>query len=366
MNTNTVTRPRFYFLDILRSLALIEMMHGHTLDALLSVPLRNTQFYYGLQFFRGITAPLFLYIAGFCFGLATFGQAPVMSHITAQVWQRLKRIFTIVIAGYLLYLPYFSLIKTIQHINTPVWQAFLKTDILRCIGIILLIMQLITFCRLNKPLFYILFVSFTFCLPFLPRLVQNSLLVSRLPDYLRFYLTGSSFPLIYYGAYATFGLVCSRFFNDYRSHWQLLTGLTSIVILLIAIVLKSVSSCHAFINYAIISSFVILLVLIAANLESWWRKLPQILKYFSRESLFIYIAHILIIYGSGYNRGMRFYIGPSLLYFECYLVFIILFSVMMLSAYGLHSLRVQKARLFSWLRYSFYIIFFIILVLRQY
>src|SRR4030042_518364 len=258
--TNPEPKPRYYFLDVLRSLALIEMIHGHTLDALLAPALRNTPFYYGLQFFRGITAPLFLFIAGFCFGLATFTRSSVMSRLTPQLWQRLKRIFTVIVTGYLLYMPFFSIIKTIQHINTPVWQTFLRTDILRCIGVMLLFLQFITL-----------------------------------------------------------GCICSRLFHDNKPHWQLLVGLIGIAILTLAVVLNLVLPSVSFTNYAVVSAFIILLTLIISQLESWWQKLPLCAKYFGQESLFIYVTHLLIIYGSGYNHGLRFYLSPSLSWLESYL-----------------------------------------------
>src|SRR4030042_627263 len=334
--TNPEPKPRYYFLDVLRSLALIEMIHGHTLDALLAPALRNTPFYYGLQFFRGITAPLFLFIAGFCFGLATFTRSSVMSRLTPQLWQRLKRIFTVIVTGYLLYMPFFSIIKTIQHINTPVWQTFLRTDILRCIGVMLLFLQFITFFRLNKSLFYIFFVSFTLALPLLHPLVGNSSLISRLPDFFRYYLLGSHFPLIYYGSYVTLGCICSRLFHDNRPHWQLVVGLIGIAILTLAVVLNFVLPSVSFTNYAVVSAFIILLTLITSQLESWWQKLPLCAKYFGQESLFIYVTHLLIIYGSGYNHGLRFYLSPSLSWLESYLVFLAVFLIMVISACSLH------------------------------
>ena len=54
-------KKRYLFLDMLRALAVAEMIHGHSLDGLLDVALRKTPFFVKWIQVRGYTAPVFLF-----------------------------------------------------------------------------------------------------------------------------------------------------------------------------------------------------------------------------------------------------------------------------------------------------------------
>ena len=67
--TATTTQQRIVFLDLLRALAVMMMVEGHTIDVLLLNEYRSYD-YLGFrlwQFTRGMTAPIFLLTAGTVF-----------------------------------------------------------------------------------------------------------------------------------------------------------------------------------------------------------------------------------------------------------------------------------------------------------
>jgi preprotein translocase subunit SecY len=66
-------------------------------------------------------------------------------------------------------------------------------------------------------------------------------------------------------------------------------------------------------------------------------RIPSIM---GRESLFVYIVHLLIVYGSVMGPGLNYYIGPTLSLVQTLFVTVLVFVVVMFLAvlwYGLNS-----------------------------
>jgi Heparan-alpha-glucosaminide N-acetyltransferase, catalytic len=67
-------------------------------------------------------------------------------------------------------------------------------------------------------------------------------------------------------------------------------------------------------------------------------KLPAVM---GSESLFIYIVHLVIVYGSVLNNGLQHYYGERLSFWQAMGVFIIVFAAMSVLAYGWHTLKTK-------------------------
>src|SRR5688572_31079092 len=65
-----VARARLSFVDGLRLVAAVQMIQGHTLDALLAPELRQGPCFSAWTFARGLTSTTFLFTAGVSFALA--------------------------------------------------------------------------------------------------------------------------------------------------------------------------------------------------------------------------------------------------------------------------------------------------------
>jgi acyltransferase len=59
------TSQRVEFLDLLRGIAVVIMVMGHSIDAVLSAAVRSSELFRAYNSLRGFTAPIFLFIAGF-------------------------------------------------------------------------------------------------------------------------------------------------------------------------------------------------------------------------------------------------------------------------------------------------------------
>jgi len=63
----THAKQRYIFIDLLRFIAVIAMLQGHTFDALLRVSMKQTWLFVVYDFFHGFVAPAFLFASGVAF-----------------------------------------------------------------------------------------------------------------------------------------------------------------------------------------------------------------------------------------------------------------------------------------------------------
>ena len=96
------TPPRHPGLDAARGVAVVAMVLGHTLDALLSPEMRGNPWVQRYWELRGITAPLFLLVAGFAVVAALGHSKDSPGHTFLR---RTRRALLLLFLGYLLHWP---------------------------------------------------------------------------------------------------------------------------------------------------------------------------------------------------------------------------------------------------------------------
>ena len=65
---------RVVFVDVLRLIALAQMVNGHTLHAVLQATERQGEFYQGYLWFRGLVSVAFMLVAGLAFHITTLAR----------------------------------------------------------------------------------------------------------------------------------------------------------------------------------------------------------------------------------------------------------------------------------------------------
>ena len=137
---------------------------------------------------------------------------------------------------------------------------------------------------------------FNIASPFIINVPDNILLASFVDNNI------SQFPLIFWSFYLFLGILASRFLKKFS---------LSVLILSVVILLTAHLFPHELIRIVSDSGKVLLLF-------SIFRLLPQIsstiLTRFltaSRESLFLYMSHLMIIYGSPLNPGLSRFLKES-------------------------------------------------------
>lgn len=85
------TYPRLIFVDYLRFAAVLVMLQGHTFDALLQSSIKTSYAYKLFNLFHGLTAPMFLFSAGFAFAVSSIRNIDQYIHYTPKLEKRILR-----------------------------------------------------------------------------------------------------------------------------------------------------------------------------------------------------------------------------------------------------------------------------------
>jgi uncharacterized membrane protein len=346
MNLQSRAPSRLVAVDIVRVFAMVLMIQGHTLDVLLTPTSQFAPWYKYWVFCRGFTAPMFMTLSGFGFALATLRRWENHLRFGPAVAKRLRRFAFFVLLGYSMRIPVHSL-RDLRWAGPDTWQGFLQVDVLQTIGFTLIALQLLVLI-LRTPQrvaaitgMLALAVAFTaplaWCNPFvnsLPLVVKSALIGS----------TGSLFPLMPWSAYIFLGATLGiGYVVVGQSTPSLLRKAIPLGLLLLVggIELERVSlhiygqanfwptTPHLFIARI---GFVAAALGLATYVERFLPASPRTIQSLAEESLLVYFVHVILLYGSNWNHGIKQYIGGTLGLAQAYLLVIALVSVMLIMA----------------------------------
>ena len=135
--------PRVLFVDVLRLIAAIQMINGHTLDAILVDGLRQGRFFEIYTMGRGLVSVSFLLVAGIAFHLSTLARYEKHRSSAIEVRRRFRIGLVLIGIGYLLGFPWSG-----WHSNPEVadraWYYFHRIGVLHCIGMGIVLLEIIT------------------------------------------------------------------------------------------------------------------------------------------------------------------------------------------------------------------------------
>lgn len=315
---------RLIFIDALRAYAILMMLQGHFVDTLLADAYRDlsSPIFATWSFMRGMTAPIFFTASGliFVFLLLKDGR-PLKENL--RVKKGIRRGLFLVALGYLLKWNIFALI------TFRFYSSFITLDVLHSIGMALL--ALIGAYALSKKLgwsFPVLLGAAGLGVFFLYPIVSNTDW-SFLPVFLQNYLTrenGSVFTPIPWIGYTLLGGVLGWHLHKqtqwYRTPWS---GLA----LFLTGIWLSQTSTRALLNLHELTGLTNILnlandnwlfwrlghVLIAIALFIWitqlfYRYIPKLFLTIGSETLTIYSAHYVLLYGTWTGLGISRVLGP--------------------------------------------------------
>lgn len=142
MRTAPGTRsPRFPFIDVLRGLAVAVMIETHVLNALLDPALRRGLLHQAVAFVNGLVAPAFLFCAGLGFAILLSRREEEIVRFGGAFRSTARRCLFILFLGYTLHAPVWSL-RAMTERGLPAWREMAQVDILQVIGAGLLILLL--------------------------------------------------------------------------------------------------------------------------------------------------------------------------------------------------------------------------------
>lgn len=316
-------KHRIIFIDLMRAFAVLQMVQGHTIDVLLSNNFRNLDnpFFASWFFMRGMTAPIFLFSAGAVFTyLFRLVNQPFQTN--PRVMKGIRRFFLLVFLGYLLRYPT-ATIFGFSNVTESSWQTFFAVDVLQSIGFGILFIIILLYIgekfRISDYIILGLGAAINFILfPIFDKVNWTAFFPAPIAGY--FYKgTGSNFPLFPWAGYLICGAILGSYlaknplvFKSAKFCFNMLwTGVGFIGIGFFAQWIESLfytgsspfsSDPHLiFIRLGFVLVLNSLVAFIALKLEN----IPRLFILIGRNTLLIYVVHLVILYGSAWSPGVN-------------------------------------------------------------
>ncbi len=306
-----VRAPRSPGLDAARALAVIAMVFGHTADATLSDASRALPWIQTYWTFRGLTAPLFLFVAGWAvMTVVDRSGATGFSVLRA----RLPRVVLLFALGIGLRWPGWGLDRLFAF-ERDVWKHFLGFDALHCIAASLLAGGLALSLVRNFAGRAVVLGALTVLLPLVTGVVAASAAQRPLPLVLQSALVmdaRSPFPVLpwagYFFAGALVGLLLTKIARQWGKALLLLCLGAAIAAGAWAVGVAQLPG-----SSAVLFAWRLGQVLMIASLAT---VLPMAfasrLAPIGKASLVVYVAHLPVVYGWSTFAGLGSRLGRSL------------------------------------------------------
>jgi peptidoglycan/LPS O-acetylase OafA/YrhL len=322
---------RIEFLDIMRGIAIVVMVIGHSIDSVLSDGARATEAFRLYDAVRGFTAPIFLFVAGFAFTIATERRWDDYRRFSRPLRGRILKILALLIIGYGLHLPYFSLTKLVHETGPSELAQLLQADVLHCVAASLLTLQILVLFSPSLRVFGMLSTGLTALAVLATPLVWITNVVLYVGPVLAPYFNQSQtsiFPVFPFGAFLFSGAALGHFYltlsnsnkeNKFGPLVFKLAVAAGLCGFLLDLVPLTVYPAHdywkASPNFFLVRLSAVLFVTVAFV---YLRKLPVLIERpvvtLGQASLLVYATHLVVVYGSPANIGMGQLVGRTLPY----------------------------------------------------
>jgi uncharacterized membrane protein len=320
------------FVDVARALAVLFMIFGHSLNVFLDPVYQQSLAFDLLLFLRGLTSCMFLFLSGFAFTVASSHYWDAHLRVSRRMLARLRRFAFFVALGYLMRFPARRL-EHLRFVGPDGWQAFLIVDILQCIGVTLIGLQLLVLVTRTRRRFAIASAALATAAVLLTPFAWTTDWRALVPLGVAAYLspaTGSLFPLL---PWAAFPLLGAALGHVYTAAWVhdpaqfsrrvLLPGGLAMVASGVAFALTPFEPFgptdfwYTSPNLFLVRAGLVLILLdLVSFLTRWAHHLPRVVAALAQESLLVYFIHILVLYGSAWTPGLRHLLpvplGPGL------------------------------------------------------
>jgi uncharacterized membrane protein len=317
------SRSRVIFIDLARALAVVFMLYGHTVSALLASEYRAGTWFEVWTFQRGLTSSLFLLLSGFAFSIATSRHWQTHLRVSPALLKRVRRFGLFILLGYALHVPVARLVE-LPSASADRWQAFLAADVLQLIGVSFFAIQLLVLVTRSRAVFTAVALLLAVAIVALTPQMWRVDWAASLPLWAAAYLspaTGSQFPLFPWAAFVLVGVGVGQLYArwgashlvSYATGILLLPGIAAVLAVLVArAILGDVEWSIVPFDVAmrIGASLIVLAAMAYASLRI--SRLPHAFGAMAQESLLIYFVHLCIVYGSIWNVGLAQTYGETL------------------------------------------------------
>lgn len=357
---------RLVLVDVVRVLAILFMIQGHTLDVLLAPVHRQGLFFDAWLFLRGLTAPTFFILSGASFTLASMRNWERYSQPSWKLLRRVGRFAFFVCLGYAMHLPATSL-RAFQFVDAAGWQTWFQSDVLQCIGLTLISLQVIVLLAGTPARLALWSGAAGTAIILLSPLTWAVDWTTRVPLPIATYLnsdTGSYFPLFPWAGYVFFGAALGYPLRQWSvvpgKPMRLLAAAGATLGFAGLLLIRPLESLSVNLNFwraspslfLIRAACVCLLLAFFAYMTARYRLPVRTCRALAQESLLVYFVHICILYGSIWSPGLRQAIGPTLAPLPTLgWIFLLVFSMMLLG-WSWNSIKRAEPRRSHFLRFA--------------
>ncbi len=362
-------KRRFHFIDQFRGWAVLFMVETHVVNAFLHDGLRSSPGYRALDFFNGLIAPSFLFIAGFSFAIVAERKWEDFLRPGRAFWKQLLRCLQILLLGYLLHVPRFSLRQLQRTLHWGEKNIFWGVDVLHAIAVSLLLMLLFIPLWRRRERYFVFLAVAAAVVSLLTPLLRSLPVESHLPWAFSGYLKRlpySQFPLFPWMGYAFLGAAVSRLWQDARRNgaedrfFRLLScaGFALVAVFLLIVLQPAIPVATGSFNPAKPLFFFLKLGIVVMLLALLWRtgersgERPVLVTRIGQESLPAYAFHIAVIFGGffgPFGHSLAFLIGKTRSWPEVLAMALALILVTGALALGWHRLKKARPAAAKWI-----------------
>jgi acyltransferase len=302
------------YLDWLRGIAVLAMVHAHILDSWTRDGERTTRIYYSLQWIGGVASPLFLFLAGAAMAMSAASKARQLGSHEAGARAARHR-------GWEIFVLAFAFRLQAELLGFGPLQGLLKVDMLNVMGLSMVAASLLWQATEVRSRRLVLFGTVTALVTLVTPLVRTLPWLAWLPDPVEAYLRPagnySAFPLFPWAGFLVAGVIVGDLVDGLRtaggSAPRLQAALLAVGVTGIALATFASYRPRLFPNadfwhdsptiFFIRLGAVVLLVATAWAVEQLSqrslmpRALFQALVTLGRSSLFVYWIHVEMVYG---------------------------------------------------------------------
>ncbi len=333
---------RYDWLDFLRGIAALWMIEVHVVDVALHPRWYNTWWFPWLSLTHGFVAVAFLFCAGGAFAITFERKITAFRRRERPLWDYLAKLGLLLILGYWLHLPAFSLERTL-HATPEELRRLADCDILQSIAASSLLALAIGILTRRSSIYQSIYALLSIGFAVLTPWVWGSELFRAFPFAVGAYIAPqpwSKFPLFPFAAYFFAGAVLVPLLRDRSNRTVCLIAGGSIALTLVLMVVGFSSPKqwwhsspeHVGFRTAGTLSALAALKCWSERIRSW--KLRSFIRLAGQQSLWIYVFHLLIVYGSVGGHGLSALLGKSLDPAECCLLLAAVTLVTCSSAWG--------------------------------
>jgi len=318
---------RVIFIDLGRFLALVFMLYGHTVSALLAPQYQRGTWFDVWNFQRGLTSSLFLLLSGFAFSVATSRHWGAHQRLSPAVFKRARRFGLFLLLGYAIHFPV-PRISMLTTLTDEQWRYFLQVDVLQLIGGTFFIVQALVLVVRSRRAFMISVFALAAAVLGLTHPVWGIDWWRIMPGWLAAYMSparGSLFPLFPWATYVLFGAGLGQIYVGWGA--ARLASYTAYVLFAPGVVLSVLGwglsaieegpwgpDAWNFMPIQLAIRIGACLMLLAAIARASQRltRLPHFFSAVAQETLPIYFVHLCIVYGSIWNNGLAIWYAGAL------------------------------------------------------